>query len=196
MDDVITCSHALQAIMDDLALTYDLKEGSVREPTIYLGAEIKKYHVKSGKEHYSMSSMQYLKNEVNTVEQLLLEDGRTLRDTRTSGKQPLHSNYQPELEKSDKLSFDMISRYLQLIGILRWSVEIGRIDIFTEVNIMSQYSASPRLGHLEGLYHISGYLKKHEMSQIVFDPNKTKIDEQYFAPGTTDWRDFYVELME
>ena len=61
---------------------------------------------------------------------------------------------------------------------------------------MLQYSASPRLVHLEGLYYIFGYLKKHEMSQIVFDPKKTKTDEQYFAPGTTDWRDFYGEVME
>ena len=38
MYDVLTCPHAPQAIMDDLALTYDLKEGSVGEPTIYLGA--------------------------------------------------------------------------------------------------------------------------------------------------------------
>ena len=34
------------------------------------------------------------------------------------------------------------------------------------------------------------------MSRIVFDPKKTKIDEQYFAPGTTDWRYFYGEVME
>ena len=42
---------------------------------------------------------------------------------------------------------------------------------------MSQYSASPRLGHLEGLYHIFGYLRKHEMSRIVFDPKRPDIDE-------------------
>ena len=136
-----------------------------------------------------------MKNSVKTVENLLLEEGSTLRDTRTSGKQPLQSNYQQELEQSDELSAEMMSRYLQLIGILRWAVDIGRIDIFTEAAIMSQYSASPRLGHLEGLYHIFGCLKKHEMSKIVFDPKKTNIDEQSFAPGTTDWRDFYGEVM-
>ena len=58
MDDVLTCSHAPQAIMDNLALTYELKEGSVGEITIYIGAEIKKYQAKSGKEHYGMSNMQ------------------------------------------------------------------------------------------------------------------------------------------
>ena len=55
VDDVLTFSHAPQAIMDDLSLTYNLKEGSVGEPTIYLVAEIKKYQVKSRKENYSMS---------------------------------------------------------------------------------------------------------------------------------------------
>ena len=94
------------------------------------------------------------------------------------------------MEQSDKLSDDMISRYLQLIGILCWAVEIVRIDIFTEVAIMSQHSAPPRLGHLEYLYHIFGYLKKHEMSQTIFDPKKTRIDEQSFAPGTTGLRYF------
>ena len=154
-------------------------------------AETRKYQVKSGKEHYSMSITQYVKNAVKTVEQLILEDERTLRETRISDKQPLPSNYQPELEQSDELSTDMISIYLQLIGILRWAVEIGKIGIFAEVTIMSQYSDSPRLGHFEGLYHIFGYLKNHEMSRIMIDTKKTKIDEQSFASGTTDWRDFY-----
>ena len=101
-------------------------------------AETRKYQVKSGKERYSMSSKQYVKNTVKIVEQLLLEDGRTLKNTRTSGKKPLPINYQPELDQSGELSADMISRYLQLIGILRWAVEISRIDVFTEVTIMSE----------------------------------------------------------
>ena len=58
-------------------------------------AETRKYQVKSGKEHYSMSITQYVKNAVKTVEQLLLEYGRNLKDTITSGKQPLPRKYQP-----------------------------------------------------------------------------------------------------
>ena len=37
VDDVLACSHDLQVIMDVLELTYELKEGSVGQPTIYLG---------------------------------------------------------------------------------------------------------------------------------------------------------------
>ena len=43
MDDVLFCLHNNRLIMDSLALKYDLKNGSVRPPKIYLGAEIKKY---------------------------------------------------------------------------------------------------------------------------------------------------------
>ena len=34
------------------------------------------------------------------------------------------------------------------------------------------------------------------MSRILFDPKKTKIDERYFAPGTTDCKNFYGEVTE
>ena len=108
-------------------------------PTIYLGVEIKNYQVGNGKEHYSMSSTQYVKNGIKTVEQLFNDDGRQWRVTKTSGKQPLPSSYRPELEQSDELGTELMSRYLQLIGILRWSVELECIDIFCEVAMMSQY---------------------------------------------------------
>ena len=64
----------------------------------------------------------------------------------------------------------MISRYLQLIGICRWAVELGRIDIFLEVSLLSQYQASPRLGHLEVLYNVFAYLRKHpDMGRLTYD---------------------------
>ena len=70
------------------------------------------YQVKSGKDHYSISSTQYVKNTIKTVEQLLDEYGRTLRDAKNNGKQPLPSNYQPELEQSDELNSEISSCYL------------------------------------------------------------------------------------
>ena len=50
------------------------------------------------------------------------------------------------------------SRYEQFIGILRWSMELRRIDIQLEVALMSQYQMSPREGHLEALYLIFNFL--------------------------------------
>ena len=75
-------------------------------------------------------------------------------------------------------------------------MELGRINILTKTAIMLQYLASQRLGHLEALYHILGYLKKHEMSRMVFDPKQTKIDESSFASGMANWKDFYRDMEE
>jgi hypothetical protein len=49
---------------------------------------------------------------------------------------------------------------MQLIGILRWAMEIGPIDIFLKVSLLSQYQANPRFKHLEAINHIFAYLKK------------------------------------
>ena len=66
------------------------------------------------------------------------------------------ANYHPELDTSPELDHP----YQELIGMLRWSVEIGKVDILTELSMLSSYQASPRQGHLEQIYHIFGYLKK------------------------------------
>ena len=76
MDGTLCCSQKTQLIMDVLALTYDMKAGSVGLPTFYLGAEIKKYKVKSGKYHWIMPITQYAKNTINTVEGLLKDGNR------------------------------------------------------------------------------------------------------------------------
>ena len=100
------------------------------------------------------------------------------------------NGYRPELEQSDDLSPEIASHYLKLIGILRWAVELGRIEIFTEVVVMSKYSASPRLRHIEALYHMFEYPRKHDMCRVVFDLFKGNIDDSAFASGTTDWKEF------
>ena len=48
--------------------------------------------------------------------------------------------------------------FRELIGMLRWATELGRVDILTEVSVLSQHQAIPRQGHLEEVLHIFGYL--------------------------------------
>eukprot|EP00957_Ditylum_brightwellii_P069540 5281220-Ditylum_brightwellii.AAC.1 len=63
----------------------------------------------------------------------------------------------------------MATQYLHLVGILRWAVELGRIDIATKVSGMLQHNAAPHVGHLEAVNGIFYYLSKHDVSQIPFD---------------------------
>jgi hypothetical protein len=41
---------------------------------------------------------------------------------------------------------------------MRWIVELGCIDIATEVSMLSSYLACPHKGHLENTLHVIGFL--------------------------------------
>ena len=75
-------------------------------------------------------------NLIMAVKGLFKDKYRQLRKVNSYGNQPLPNLYRPELEQSDELIPELASRYLQLIGILCWALEIGRIYIFAEVAVM------------------------------------------------------------
>ena len=90
------------------------------------------------------------------------------------------SNYQPEIDLSKELEPAFASYYMSLIGVLRWMVELVRVDIAVDVSLMSSYMAIPRVGHLDQLYQIFAYLKSHHNIEIVFDPSDREIDASLF----------------
>ena len=110
---------------------------------IYFGSENNKYQVNSGKYHWIMPSTQYMNNVINVVEVLLKYEDRQLIKVKLAGNKPSPKIYRPELEQNNELIPEIASRYLKLVGILIWSVEIGSIGIFAEVEVMSQYLESP-----------------------------------------------------
>jgi len=59
--------------------------------------------------------------------------------------------------------------YIQLIGILRWLVELGRIDICAEVSMMSSYNCMPRVTQMHAVLHIFSYLQANLDWKIVMD---------------------------
>ena len=63
-------------------------------------------------------------------------------------------NFIAELDVTPELTPANITLFQEYIGVLRWAAEIGRVDILTELSMLSAYQASPRQGHLEQVYHI------------------------------------------
>ena len=59
---------------------------------------------------------------------------------------------------------------------------------------MSSYLASPRIGHLQQIYHIFGYLKQKPKRKLDFDPTEPLISEKMFKEY--DWQDFYRDAKE
>ncbi len=103
---------------------------------------------------------------------------------------------QTELDVTPVINEELRSRFLQLVGILQWAIELGQLDIYVELSQLSQHQALPRRGHLEAIYHIFAYLKKNENgARIVFDPKTPQIDERVFK-SNADWRDFFGDVTE
>ena len=93
------------------------------------------------------------------------------------------------MDVTPELKSDGVQYYQELIGMLRWAVEIGRVDILLEVSLMSSHLALPRQGHLEQVLHIFGYLKSHKKLRLMFDSDYPQISPGRFKQY--NWFDFY-----
>ena len=138
-----------------------------------------------------MSASQYTQEAVRNVEVHLKNKGMSLKKGSNS---PLTTNYRPELDTSPELDVYDSSYYASLIGVLRWLVELGRIDITCETSMMSSFVAMPRKGHLQQLFHMFSYLKSHHNARMVFDPSYPNINEDEFPKRR--WKQFYGDTKE
>ena len=194
VDDCLVISKAPKAIMIQIGDEFNLKAG-YGPPETFLGAEVEKFQMPDGMTPWSMKSEKYVKNAVQTCKDLLAEDGRELKGGKRKHKNVLPPGYKPELDVTDECGAELISRYQQLIGILRWAIELGRCDIQLEVSLLSQYSASPRVGHLEAIYLVFHYLKENPKWCIVLDSLVNAVDEEAFNQDA-DWVAFYGKVKE
>lgn len=195
VDDICCAMENPKEFMDLLGKRLTLKEGSVKEPDIYLGADIKKYYIEGSDDpskcRWAMSSESYVKRAIAEVEIELKKVGSRLP---TKVKTPMSSNYRPELDLSDELNVERQNYYQGLIGILRWICELGRIDILMPVSLMSRYLASAREGHLDQVFHIFAYLKAHDRSTLVFDDTYPTFGDKRFRD--CDWGAHYPDAAE
>ena len=60
------------------------------------------------------------------------------------GHRPYSSRFSPELDVTEELGEELTNRYQQLIGVLMWSIELGGVDILTELSCLSQHLYSLR----------------------------------------------------
>ncbi len=107
---------------------------------------------------------------------------------------PFPVDYDPSTDLSDLLDPDCSSFYQHFIGVMRWIVELGCIDIATEVSMLSSYLACPHKGHLDNALHVMGYLQLKHNSQLIFDPTYPDIDLTAFP--SFDWAEFYGNVEE
>ena len=119
-----------------------------------------------------MTFIGYLCGDIKNIDSIL-EVNKESPKSFGCGHRPYTSSYRPELDITNELYAYLINRFQQIIGVLRWSIELGRMYIMTEVNFLYQILCSPRERHLNAVYKISRYLQKNLSNNpvsVVFDP--------------------------
>jgi hypothetical protein len=161
VDDILVFSHQPKITMAALGTLYRLKDGSIGKPERYLGATVKQWRFPedTAKIRWGLCSDQYVTEAVRNVE---LELHALQQQLPTKTSTPLSNGYHPELDVTPILSAEETNYYQNLIGILRWAVELGRLDIHMPVAMMSRYLVQPRRGHIREVFHIFAYLKSHK----------------------------------
>lgn len=189
-DDTLFLSDNAEAVLrNELGRYFELKKESIGPPKIYLGGHTRKVQLENGVECWAFGSSQYVRAAIDNVEKYLGKQGGDKTKWKwkfpSKSETPIPSSYRPELDISPELPPSEASYYMSLIGVLRWIVELGRVDICLEVSMMSSHLALPREGHLQATLQIFAYLKKYHNAEMVFDPSDPVIDLQSFE--RRDW---------
>jgi hypothetical protein len=166
IDDVLVLSHQATWILKTFEKQYEYKLKNVGPPKRYLGARISKYNIE-GTQTWAISAQDYLEKAIPVVEQ----NHGTLKGNNKINT-PLPTNYHPELDQSPFLRDNKIEIYQSYIGILRWALKLGRIDLTFSVSLMSRITTCPQEEYTSNILHMFAYVKRHTMSQLVFDVKK------------------------
>ena len=182
VDDLLIIDKQPMRYMKMIQQDFTVKPDSIERPTAYLGAEIGKVTYPDGSYAWTMGAQGYVKKVVNNVKKRLEEDhlrfNKKLSDPAISAPQPFSAvSYRPELDTSLECDPEQVTFYQNIIGILRWVVELGRIDIAYEVSLLSRYLVQPRTGHLAQALHVMKYLDIHNENDLAFDPAYHHIED-------------------
>ena len=144
VDDVLGVYADARTLMEDIQRDLKFKKNKMEPPSMYLGARLKLKQL-NGKKVWTMCRKDYVKVAINNIEGQLKNKRMKLPGKATT---PTDNKYIPELDDNPELHDNDITFYQEIIGMLRWAIEIGRVDINTEISLLSSFQVAPREGHL------------------------------------------------
>jgi hypothetical protein len=193
VDDILSISCKPRDILEEIQSTFKFKSGIIEVPDYYLGAKLQKESL-NGVQCWTITSQEYVKVAVKNVEETVKRMGR--RFPRANVHTPMNITYTPEMDVTEELDENDVTYFQELIGVLRWATEIGRVDILLEVSLSSQYQASPREGHLEQVLHVFAFLKKHPKLTLYMSPELPRYDYGDFRTRKEDFAEIYRDAEE
>ena len=114
--------------------------------TRFLGRSKRKVLLDNVAKSWAFSSSQHVRAATDNVESYLKKKGLSFPKSSDS---PLPTSHMPDLDVLPELSVDDVSRFESLVGVLSWTIELGRVDVCLEASMMASCIDLSREGHLE-----------------------------------------------
>ena len=142
MDDCLVISVDPESIVqDEIGKYFLMKEALIGEPDVYFGGKVRKVELDTGELCWVFSSSQYVQEACQNVQAYLkkrngddkLQDCTYHMPNKASA--PMSDEYRPQIDISPELNATDTAYYQSLVGIPRWMVDLGRVNITTEVSI-------------------------------------------------------------
>ena len=174
VDDLAICAKDPQAIVDLLTKKYKYKLKGTGAISYHLGCD----YFRDSDGVLCAEPRRYIEKMMDTYQRMFGSKPR-------EASSPLEKGDHPELDTSEELNAEGIKQYQSLIGALQWAISLGRMDITTAVMSMSSFRAAPRVGHLDRLKRIYGYLGKMKHATIRIrtgEPDYSDLPQQEY-----DW---------
>ena len=185
VDDLCIAAKNPQEIIDALVKTHKLKLKGVGPLEFHLGCD---YGVDPDGTFYSQPK-KYIERMKQSYKRFFQEDPHKIH------KSPLEKNDHPEMDTSEFAGEDMVEAYMSMIGQLQWLITLGRFDISAQVTSLSRFRAAPRIGHIERLKRICGYVFKTRHYGNRYRTEKP--DYSYLGEQTYDWtQSIYGDVKE
>ena len=175
VDDLMFIGKDPQSFFDSLTKDHGFKLKGVGKPSYHLGGDF--FRDSDGTLAWGAKSY---------VSKMLINYETMFGCKPKEYSTPMAEKDHPEIDQSSLLDILGIKQYQSLIGALQWLVTLGRFDIHLAVATMSSYRVAPRIGHLERLKRVYGYLKRNPSGAIRF---RTRIPnhESVVTPVEYDW---------
>ena len=145
VDDILCCYHDPDLTMKRINGDFRRKGDIIEDPHMYLGNNVRKWNYTdrdgSNSECWALGSKTCVAEAMRICDKLMKEHDLTFSSTKRNRRGTPFSNnlYGPELDSSNYCSYDTMTVFQNLIGVLRWICELGGIDIVYETSVLSQY---------------------------------------------------------
>ena len=176
VDDIMAVLKEPEAFYDDLRNKCGYKLKGVGDPEYHLGGNFGRDP--DGTLYWS----------AKTYVQKMMDNYERLFDSLPKQySAPLDPDDSPELDTSEFLDENDIKIYQSLIGCVQWAITLGRFDIAVCVMTLSRFRIEPRIGHMERLKRIYGYLRKFSDAAIRFRTNIPNNEEIFGEMPDHEW---------